>query len=152
MKKNNFIFLTSVLVFLSVASFSYAQMGMMWGGSDGWGRGGAYCGMYNTTTIETISGEVINIDKFAPYKGMSQGVRITVKTDKETVSVHLGPLWYLEKQDFKLEAKDKITVKGSVINFNGQKAIMATEVKKGDSTLRLWDDRGYPLWSGCCGW
>ena len=28
-----------------------------------------------------------------------------VKTDKDTVSVHLGPSWYLENQDVKIAAE-----------------------------------------------
>ncbi len=32
---------------------------------------------------------------------------MNVKTDKETVSVHLGPSWYLENQDVKIEPKTR---------------------------------------------
>ena len=66
---------------------------------------------------------------------------MNVKTDKETVSVHLGPSWYMENQDVKLEPKDKVEVKGSRITFGGKPAIIATEVKKGD-------EAGYPVWAG----
>lgn len=152
MKRYRFSLLAMLIAVVSFATFSYAQMGMMWGGSGGWGRNGAYCGMYNSGTIETLTGEVAAVEKFVPYRGMSHGVRIILKTDKETVNVHLGPLWYIERQDFKIEPKDKITVKGSVITFDGKKSIMASEVKKGDEILKLWDDRGYPFWSGGRGW
>ncbi len=143
--------LRAVIIMLLFVSFSYAQMGMMWRGSGGWGYGGKYCGLYKTGKTETVTGEIVSIDSFTPYKGMGNGARVTLKTDKETVSVHLGPVWYLEQQDFKIEAKDKITVKGSVITFDGKKTVMAAEVKKGDTVLKLWNDQGYPLWSGC-GW
>ena len=45
-----------------------------------------------------------------------------VKTDKETISVHLGPSWYLENQDIKLEPKDKVDVKGARTTFAGRPA------------------------------
>jgi len=104
--------------------------------------------MYNPKTAETISGEVVSVDKFTPLKGMSYGVHLTVKTDKETISVHLGPAWYIENQDVKIEPKDKIQVKGSRITFDGKPAIIAAEVKKGQEVLRLRDENGFPVWSG----
>ena len=77
---------------------------------------------------------------------MAGGVHMNVKTDKETISVHLGPSWYLENQDVKIVAKDKVEVKGSKISFGGQPTIIAAEVKKGDEVLRLRDDAGFPVW------
>jgi hypothetical protein len=44
--------------------------------------------------------------------------------------VHLGPSWYLENQDVKIEPKDKVEVKGSRITFGGKPAIIATEIKR----------------------
>jgi hypothetical protein len=79
---------------------------------------------------------------------MGAGVHMILKTGKETISVHLGPGWYLENQDVKIEAKDKVEVKGSKITFGGTPAIIAMEVKKGDEVLKLRDDAGYPVWAG----
>jgi hypothetical protein len=81
-------------------------------------------------------------------KGMGQGVHMTVKTATETLSVHLGPAWYLENQDVKLEPKQTVEVKGSRIDFRGKPAIIAAELHKGDEVLKLRDDQGYPLWAG----
>ncbi len=133
------------------ASFVFAQpmKGMMkWRGSGGWGMGTQYQRMYNPATVETISGTVESVDKITPMKGMSYGVHITVKTDKETVSVHLGPGWYVERLDTKIEKGDKIEVKGSRVTMMGKPAIIAAEVKKGDNVLKLRDENGIPAWSG----
>jgi len=148
MNRLKYSFLLSIFITLIFTTFSYARMGMMWQGSNGWGIGGSYCGMYNSGSIETFTGEVVSVDQFTPMKGMSNGVRLVVKTGNETIYVHLGPMWFIEKQDLKIEPKDKITVKGSSITFEGKKTIMATEIKKGNEVLKLWDERGYPLWSG----
>jgi hypothetical protein len=59
-----------------------------------------------------------------------------------------GPEWYIERQDVKLEKGDKIEVKGSRIIFNGKPAIVAAELKKGDSVLVLRDSAGVPAWAG----
>jgi len=141
------VVIVSVL-FLMIATNSFAQQGMKWRGSGGWGMGAQYNRMYDVKTVESISGEIISVDTITPQKGMSHGVHLTVKTDKETISVHLGPSWYIENQDVKLSPKDKIEVIGSRITFEGKPAIIAAEVKKGDEILTLRDANGIPMWSG----
>jgi hypothetical protein len=131
-----------------VSSFAQPRKGMMWRGSGGWGPGGQYNRMYDPKSVETITGEVTSVDRITPMKGMSGGVHLNLKTDKETVSVHLGPVWYLENQDVKIEPKDKVEVRGARTTFAGKPAIIATEVKKGDELLKLRDDSGFPVWSG----
>ncbi len=149
MKKNAGILavVISILVLL-IATESFAQRGMGWKGNGGWGMGTAYSKMYNPKTVETVSGEVIRVDKITPIKGMSYGVHMTVKTDKGTISVHMGPGWFIENQDIKILPKDKVEVKGSRITFEGKPAIIASEVKKGDEILKLRDENGFPSWSG----
>ncbi len=136
------------VLFAAVSSNAQPGPGMMWRGSGGWGPGAQYNRMYDPKTVETISGEVIRIDQFTPAKGMFGGIHMNVKTDKETISVHLGPSWYLQNQDVKIEPKDKVEVKGARISFGGKPAIIATEVKKGEEVLQLRDDTGFPVWSG----
>jgi hypothetical protein len=104
--------------------------------------------MYNPKTVETLSGEVVSVDRITPEKGMAYGVHLMLKTEKETVSVHLGPQWYIERQDTEIKTKDSIQVKGSRITFEGKPAIIAAEVKKGDEVLKLRDEKGVPYWSG----
>jgi len=145
--------ITILMAVVSILSFlfapeSFAQRGMKWRGSGGWAIGSNYSRMYDPKTVETISGEVISVDKMTPMKGMSYGVHLMLKTDKETVSIHLGPVWYLENQDVKIVPKDNVGVKGSRITFEGKPTIIASEVRKGDEVLKLRDDNGFPFWSG----
>ncbi len=145
-----FMTLIAVMAMFSffAATDTLAQHHGMWKGGGGWGPGAPYTRMYNPQTVETISGEVVSVDKITPMKGMGYGLHAVVKTDKETISVHLGPGWYLENQDVKIEPKDKIEVKGSRITFEGKPALIAAEVKKGDEVLTLRDAQGIPVWSG----
>lgn len=136
---------------LFFATQAMAQRGMMMpkGGGGGWcSMETPYSSMYNPQTVETISGEVVAVDKIMPQKGMSYGVQLMVKTDKETIPVHLGPAWYIENQSIKIAPKDKVEVKGSRITFAGKPAIIASEIKKGDDVLTLRDTNGFPVWNG----
>jgi hypothetical protein len=79
---------------------------------------------------------------------MSYGVHIQLKTEKETISVHLGPSWFIENQDMVIHPKDKVEIKGSRVIFDGKPAIIASEVKKNDHVLKLRDENGVPVWAG----
>ena len=102
--------------------------------------------MYNPQTVETISGVVVSVGKFDGMKGMSQGVHAVVKTDTETISVHLGPAWFIDNQETKISPNDRVEVKGSRITFEGKPAIIAAEVTKDGQTLTLRDATGMPVW------
>jgi hypothetical protein len=141
------IVISIVLSFIFISQ-SFAQNGMNWRRSGGWAMESNYNKLYNLKTVETISGEVVSIDIITPMKGMSNGVHLLLKTDKETISVHLGPSWYIENQDISIKPKDEVEVKGSLITFDGKPAIIAAELKKGNEVLQLRDDNGYPVWSG----
>jgi len=147
MEKKTLTAVISILILL-YATESFAQGGSAWKGSGGWGMGTAYGKIYDPKTVETISGEVVGVDTIKPIKGMSYGVHMTVKTDKETISVHVGPGWFIENQDIKITPKDKVEVTGSRITFDGKPAIIAAEVKKGEEILKLRDENGIPYWAG----
>jgi hypothetical protein len=125
-----------------------AQRGNAQRGGGGWGPGTAYARLYNPQTVETISGEVVSVARITPMQGMYYGVRLIVKTDRETISVHLGPGWYIENQDVTILPKDRVEVRGSRITFEGKPAIIAATVKRGDEELALRDASGFPAWSG----
>jgi hypothetical protein len=140
------IFLTCLFFLLSIDSF--AQRGRIDRGRNNW-RIGINCGrMFNSKTLETISGEVVSVDSMIAFRGRQYGLHLMLKTDKENISVHLGPTWFIENFDFKIRSNDKIDVKGSRITFEGKPAIIAMEVKKGDKILKLRDECGIPYWSG----
>lgn len=142
------IMLVLSLCIFMVTAESFAQPAMKWRGSGGWGMGSHYGRMYDPKTVETISGVVEKIEKITPMKGMSYGVHVLVKTEKETIDIHLGPGWYIENQDVKIMQGDKVEVTGSRITFQDKPAIIAAEVKKGDEILKLRDEKGFPAWAG----
>jgi hypothetical protein len=130
----------TVLVLGSVAG---AQPG------PGAGRGGPgpHGGMYDPSTVETVAGEVVGVERGA-VPGGGGGVHLVLRTDKETISVRLGPASYVDRQALKIASGDRIEVKGSRVTIDGQAAIVAAEVRKGEQKLLLRHDGGIPYWSG----
>ncbi len=148
MKRKSIMSVVIAVSLLAVVSVAFAANWTGWRGSGGWGMGSGYQRMYDPGTVETISGTVESVDKITPMKGMHSGIHITVKTDKEVVDVHLGPDWYIERLDTKIQKGDKVEVKGSRVTVAGKPAIIAAEVKKGDDVLVLRDSSGVPAWAG----
>jgi hypothetical protein len=149
MNAKRIVGLMIVTICILTASLSIAGPGRWEGrGSGGWGMGTPYQGAYNPATLETISGEVIGIEKTVPMRRMNEGLALVVKTEKETVTIHLGPTWYLERLDAKIVKGDKVEIKGARTTLAGKPIILAAEVKKGDNVLVLRDASGVPVWAG----
>jgi hypothetical protein len=103
---------------------------------------------YNPKTVETVEGKVLSVEKTNPPAERGHGVHIMLQTDKETISVHLGPAWFLEKQTMQIGANDTVTVTGSRVMMEGKPVLIAAQIKKGEEILKLRDDNGVPAWSG----
>jgi hypothetical protein len=103
---------------------------------------------YNTETVDTIKGEVVEIT-YNPSKGTAttMGVHMVVQTDTATIAVHLGPIWYMVEQE-PIRKGEIVTVTGSRITYNDAPAIIAATVKRNERTLQLRDANGYPVWRG----
>lgn len=104
--------------------------------------------VYDPKTVQTVSGEVVRVEHVRSTRGMSGGVYLVLRTADATLAVHLGPAWYVDRQDLKVAVGDRIEVKGSRVTVDGKPALVAAEVKKGDHTLVLRDENGIPKWSG----
>jgi len=144
MKKIGMILIMMSTLFLFMAVAVWAQPGM---GPGGGGPRVHYGTMWDAKTVATMKGEVVSVDKYIPGKGgTAYGLRLTLKTDKETLPVILGPAWYIEQQHFIIAPKDHVEIKVSQLSIEGQPTFIAQEVKKGDVLLRLRNDQGAPLW------
>ena len=148
MRMKNLTVLAIVLVFVFTATFASTEPWKgKWRGSGGWGPGTPYHQVYNPAAAETLTGEVVRIDKTVPMKRMDYGIALVVKTDKETIPVLLGPGWYIERLDKPFAVGDKVEIRGVRTTFSGQPTIIAAEVKKDDQALVLRDASGIPVWA-----
>jgi hypothetical protein len=148
MKNKRIIVAVMVAGVLFISSWALAKPWRGWQGSGGWGTGTPYARLYNPAMADKLTGEVIGIEQVVPVKGMNIGVQLVVKTEKETIPVHMGPVWFVERLDVKVVKGDTVEVKGARINFNDTPAIIAAEIKKGEAVLILRDANGVPVWAG----
>ncbi|MFH0788586.1 MAG: DNA-binding protein [Pseudomonadota bacterium] len=148
MKDKAGIVIVAVLFLVLLSSWAFAKSWRGWQGSGGWGMGTPYARLYNPAMADTLTGEVVGVEQVVPLKGMNSGVQLLIKTDKETIPVHLGPAWYVERLDIKIIKGDKVEVKGARVNFQDKPAIIAGEIKKGEAVLVLRDNNGVPVWAG----
>ena len=101
---------------------------------------------YDPKTVETIGGKVLSIEKTTPARRQGYWVDLTLQTGNETITVQLGPAWFIDKQMPRIEADDMITVTGSRVTMNGRSAIVAADITKGNGLLKLRDGNGIPVW------
>lgn len=141
MKK--YVIFGAAVLFLLAAAAAFGQQG--WNSCRGAGRGAAYGAMYDPAKAETLSGEVVSLEKIGR---MGRGVGFLLNTGKETLTIHLGPEWYIEQQNPKISAGDSVEVKGVRTVRWGKDVFVAAEIKKGGEILRLRDENGFPVWAG----
>ena len=113
--------------------------------AQGPGTRGMGFGPYNTATETTVTGTVQAVQQHPGQRG-GMGVHLLLKTKDSTLDVHVGPSWYLDKQEMKLAEGDTVEITGSMLKTND--GILAKEIKKGDKTLSLRNAAGRPLWAG----
>ena len=102
---------------------------------------------FDPQTVETFKGMVVAAPVI-PKGGLPEPVHFTLKTDREILTVLLGPNWFIEHQGFTIAPLDQVEVKGSRILLEGKNAVLAAEVKKSDKVLKLRDEHGAPMWGG----
>lgn len=105
------------------------------------------CPATGTCKPMTITGKVSRVLTETLQDKMHPGMAIIVDTkDKGQVRVHLGPVWYLERQEFDLELGQEVQVKGVCLEEKGETRLIAAQVTVGDSILLLRDAEGRPMW------
>ncbi|MHB8484307.1 MAG: hypothetical protein ACYDCM_01050 [Candidatus Acidiferrales bacterium] len=103
--------------------------------------------VYDPATEVTMKGTVEAVKQLAGPRGWA-GTHLGLKTDAETLDVHVGPSWFLAQSKISFAKGDQIEVTGSKVKFENSDAVIAREIKKGDKTITLRNAQGIPAWSG----
>lgn len=102
---------------------------------------------YDPKTETTVKGTIGEVQQQTGMNG-SRGTHLILKTDSETLTIHVGPSSFIAKKNFSFTKGDAIEVSGSKIDVNGKPVILAREITKNEKTLVLRNAQGIPEWSG----
>ena len=105
--------------------------------------------MYDSTTVETVTGVVTAVDTVTGRRNRQhQGIHVQMTASGEPLTVHLGPLFYLQQQQVRLQPGDSLIVRGSRVTMRGKPTMLAAELTRLDQTWTLRDEQGFPRWRG----
>jgi hypothetical protein len=114
--------------------------------------GPAAPGGYDVKTEVTLEGTVEAVETVTGMMARGRhargGMHLTLKTDAETLQVHLGPIAYLAEKGVAVAKGDTLEVVGSRVTMDGGPVVIARQITKGDRTWTFRDASGRPLWSG----
>ena len=150
-KKHGIIILAGILSVLFLASMG-AGLALAGDKKDmgGWELNSTYNQFYQATEMDRIKGRVKKITTVVPMKGMSPAVALIFEESKEdTTLVHICPEWYLGPKDIGIKKGDKLKIRGSWAEIDGEFIFMASKIKKGDYfelKVRL-TKNGKPFWT-----
>src|SRR5262249_27832224 len=104
--------------------------------------------LYNPAQEQTVKGQVSSVETGVPIQGMLPGMQLLVQTDAgKILRVHVGPEWYLERQNAEIKEHTPVQVTGAMTEIEGQPMLMAREVQFDGQTLTLRDTQGLPVWN-----
>jgi hypothetical protein len=118
--------------------------------------------MYDLKTETTLTGTVAEVRTVSEMmggrgggmgmqgRGMQgmgmEGTHVMLKTDAETIEVHVGPSAFLKERQVELLQGDAIEVLGSRVKIGEADALLAREIRKGETRWTLRDASGRPEW------
>jgi hypothetical protein len=137
---------------LGLLVWCWAMAGPVWGQGRGQGfRPCPYspylCPVAQTCKPFDASGKVVHVLTESLEDSMHPGMAIVVDTKTQgRVHVHLGPVWYLERQEFEIKPGDEVGIKGMCDKKKEKMDVIASELTRGDYVLHLRDFQGRPNW------
>ncbi len=117
-------------------------------GQGGWRPGYEARRPYDPSTVKIVSGNVVRLEKTITAERRSHGVHLLLDTGEEILTVHLGPLRFIESLNMKIEAGDLVKVEGSLVELDGKPALIAAKITLGQEIIQLRDPGGTPIWTG----
>lgn len=115
----------------------------------GWGDADEYSQLYNPKELDRLKGRVERFKTIKPLPGMSKGTALVLDEGGDKIVVHICPAWFATAKDTGIKRGDKVKIKGSWAEIDGEDIFMASKIKKGEHyefKVRLTSD-GTPFWN-----
>ena len=98
--------------------------------STGWEKESVYNRLYRVDQYQKLKGTFIEIIELTPMPGMSPGMGlIMISRKKETVTVHLGPKWFVHLLMRGFKPGDSIKVKGAWAQIKGEHGVQSAKCR-----------------------
>lgn len=136
----------TLLVYFALFCLLFSPLLLSQSISDGWEDGSKFNNLYNSSTVDTIIGEVSQVDNISPIKGMGPGIRVLVKTKNEIIPAFIAPIWLTKYLNLTIRPQDQIEITGSHVQLDGKIIILASRVVSNGIILQLRDNKGHPIW------
>ena len=138
-----------IVVALVIALFCLLSSPLIARDMGGWEEDGVYNQLYQATELDKFRANVQKVTTVVPMKGMAEGVALILKDgDGDKIMVHVGPKWFLG-DSIGIKRGERVKVKGSWAEIDGEDVFMASKIKKGDFfelKVRL-TKNGKPFWT-----
>jgi len=144
----NASFLILISSFLSTIFVSHLYAGSE-NDKQGWGNDDQYNQLYSPKELDKLKGRVEKFKTLKPLAGMSKATVLVLNEGGDKIMVHLCPVWFAKAKETGIKRGDKVKIKGSWAEINGEDVFMASKVKKGEHyefKVRLTKD-GTPFWN-----
>lgn len=106
-----------------------------------------YNRVFDKNTVEELKGKIDDIVYTGRENGKDKGVEMILHSGDVKEIIHLGPVWFMEKQNGKFKKGDKVQVRGSRIIYEGLSVIVAELITRGGKEFRMRNELGHPLWN-----
>ncbi len=87
------------------------------------------------------------VEEVRDVPGSFEGTQLMVKTDTQTIVVHVAPGDFLKDMDTTFNKGDQVEILGAKAP-DGSGEILAREITIGTNTLTVRDNKGIPIWAG----
>lgn len=102
--------------------------------------------LWNPAAVVTVSGTVEAVERIE-MGGDWSCVRLKLRTPEGTLTVRVGPDWFLEEQKYVFAAGQQLQIKGSRVKFAGEPSLVAGEIRRGTELIVLRDASGKAAWA-----
>jgi DNA/RNA endonuclease YhcR with UshA esterase domain len=102
---------------------------------------------YDTKKEVTLTG-TITVSEEHRGPGGAAGIHLRLKTDTDTIEIHVGPKAYLAREGVTFKVGETVTVLGARTTFEGENVIVAREIRTAAQLITLRDESGRPRWAG----
>jgi hypothetical protein len=101
---------------------------------------------YNQQSVEVLKGHVVSVQKYTLVNKPVPYIQFLFSANGMEYTVEVGPAWYVTAQGLILIPNEEVEVMGSLISVNGQKVILASQLRQEGGELKLRREDGTPLW------